>query len=40
VAAPVTVSVLPATVQRPEETLKVIASPELALALREIADTP
>jgi hypothetical protein len=32
--------VLPETVQGPEETLKVTASPELAVALREIADTP
>jgi hypothetical protein len=36
----VTVSVLPETVQGPEETLKVTASPELAVALREIAATP
>jgi hypothetical protein len=36
----VTVSVLPETVQGPEETLKATASPELAVALKEIGDTP
>jgi hypothetical protein len=32
--------VLPETEQGPEETLKVTASPELAVALRVIGNTP
>jgi hypothetical protein len=40
VPAPVTVNVAPEAEQGPEETLKVTASPELAVALKEIGDTP
>jgi hypothetical protein len=40
VPVPVTVSVLPDAEHGPEETLKVTANPELAVALREIGDTP
>jgi hypothetical protein len=40
VPAPVTVNVLPATEHGPEDTLKVTPRLELAVALREIGDTP
>jgi UTP-glucose-1-phosphate uridylyltransferase len=40
VPAPVTVNVLPETPQGPEEMLKVTDSPELAVALKEIGETP
>jgi hypothetical protein len=40
VPTPVTVNVLPETAQGPDKTPKVTASPELAVALKEIGETP
>jgi hypothetical protein len=40
VPAPVNVNVLPETVHGPDETPKVTASPELAVALKEIGEIP